>query len=102
MLENFWDEARSHGLPLPQENAVSAASFCEARHKIKTELFCKLLHHVWKLLRQAPKRIIATTQLVGMDAESSQLTAARSIFNDTRIWPASLLFPEEPIALKFS
>jgi len=52
LLENFWDEARSHGLPLPQQDAVSAASFCEARHKIKTDLFCKLLHHVWKLLGQ--------------------------------------------------
>lgn len=50
LLENFWDEARSLGLPLPQDNAVSAASFCEARHKIKTDLFRKLLQHVWKLL----------------------------------------------------
>lgn len=50
LLENFWDEARSLGLPLPQEDPVSAASFCEARHKIKTDLFRKLLQHVWKLL----------------------------------------------------
>ena len=34
LLDGFWDEARSHGLELPTEKPISAASFCTARHKI--------------------------------------------------------------------
>jgi len=37
LLEGFWDEARSFGLSLPTDDAVSAASFCTARHKITPE-----------------------------------------------------------------
>ena len=39
-------------------------------------------------------------QSAGMGAESSQLTAPRSIFNVTKIWRVSSLFPKEPIVLK--
>jgi len=51
LLESFWDEAQSFNLPLPQEDPVSAASFCEARLKLKPELFSDLLTEVWKMQR---------------------------------------------------
>lgn len=44
LLEAFWDEARVHGLPLRSEEPISAASFCEARHKITAELLKHVLH----------------------------------------------------------
>jgi hypothetical protein len=46
LLDDFWDEARSHGLPLPTERAISAASFCRARPKITSELLRLMLHEV--------------------------------------------------------
>lgn len=42
LLDAFWDEARSLGLPLPTDEPVSAPSFCDARHKIT----CKLLREL--------------------------------------------------------
>lgn len=46
LLEGFWDEARAHGLPLPTEEAISAASFCAARPKITNDLLKHVLHQV--------------------------------------------------------
>ena len=46
LLQQFWDEARSHGLPLPTEQPISAASFCRARPKITSELLRHTLHEV--------------------------------------------------------
>lgn len=46
LLEGFWDEARSHGLDLPTDEPVAAASFCEARHKITPDLLRHILHEI--------------------------------------------------------
>ena len=46
LLEGFWDEARAHGLPLPTEEPISAASFCTARHKITSDLLKHVLHQI--------------------------------------------------------
>jgi len=46
LLEAFWDEARAHGLALPCESPVSAASFCEARPKITSGLLERVLREV--------------------------------------------------------
>lgn len=46
LLEAFWDEARAHGLPLPCEQPISAASFCEARPKITPQLLKHVLHEL--------------------------------------------------------
>lgn len=46
LLRAFWDEARLHGLSLPCEKPVSAASFCEARHKITPEHLRDLLYEI--------------------------------------------------------
>jgi hypothetical protein len=46
LLEGFWDEARSYGLPLPTSEPVAAASFCTARHKVTSELLRHLIHEV--------------------------------------------------------
>ena len=46
LLDGFWDEARSFGLSLPTERAISAASFCTARHKITPELLRHALHEI--------------------------------------------------------
>ena len=43
LLEDFWDEARTHGLDLPTDEAVSAASFCNARRKITPDLLKQIL-----------------------------------------------------------
>ena len=46
LLDGFWDEARSHGLPLPTEEPVSAPSFCAARHKLGPDLLRHMLHEI--------------------------------------------------------
>jgi hypothetical protein len=46
LLEDFWDDARVHGLPLPCEHPISAASFCDARPKITPELLEHVLHEL--------------------------------------------------------
>lgn len=43
LLDGFWDEARSFGLELPTEEPVSAASFCNARHKITAKHLRRML-----------------------------------------------------------
>lgn len=44
VLDAFWDEARGHGLALPTEKPVSAASFCVARRKIPVALLKRMIH----------------------------------------------------------
>lgn len=44
LLTGFWDEARSYGLALPTEDAVSGASFCTARRKVTSDLLRRLIH----------------------------------------------------------
>lgn len=44
LLSAFWDDARSHGLPLPTEEPVSAAAFCNARRRLKPSAVRVLLH----------------------------------------------------------
>ena len=46
LLDAFWDEARSYGLPLPTEIPVSAPSFCTARHKITSDLLRHMIHEI--------------------------------------------------------
>ena len=46
LLDGFWDEARSHGLPLPTQSSMSAPAFCKARRKITPDLLRQLLHLV--------------------------------------------------------
>lgn len=43
MLVDFWDDAGSAGVKLPTDEAVSAASFCDARPKITTALLRRML-----------------------------------------------------------
>ena len=35
LLDQFWDDAKDHGIPLPCDQPVSAAAFCKARRKLK-------------------------------------------------------------------
>ncbi len=44
LLDAFWDECRTFGLPLPTEKPVSASAFCQARMKIEPQLVRRLLH----------------------------------------------------------
>lgn len=46
VLRAFWDDAISHGLPLPCDEPISAPSFCEARHKITVDLLRELLYEI--------------------------------------------------------
>lgn len=38
-LTEFWDSCSNKGINLPQEKAVSASSFCEARQKVSEDIF---------------------------------------------------------------
>jgi hypothetical protein len=44
MIESFWHEAQSFGLPLPQEKPVTAQAFSEARAKLPASVVRSLLH----------------------------------------------------------
>lgn len=46
LLDAFWDECTSFGMPLPSDRPVSASAFCQARHKISTGLLRHVLHEV--------------------------------------------------------
>ena len=46
LLDAFWDQARSFGIPLPTSSPVSAAAFCQARAKLDHEFVRALLHDV--------------------------------------------------------
>lgn len=46
LLDGFWDEARSHSLPLPTKKSISAPAFCTARRKISPDLLRQLLQLV--------------------------------------------------------
>lgn len=46
LLEQFWQNALSWGLPLPQDKPVSAAAFCKARLKLPGSLLRELLKSV--------------------------------------------------------
>ncbi len=48
LLPTFWDEAEGFGVKLPTDEPVSAASFCNARHKITSAL----LRHMLRALAQ--------------------------------------------------
>lgn len=44
LIDAFWDEAHSFGLPLPRDEPVSAPAICKARQKLRPELLRTLLH----------------------------------------------------------
>jgi len=44
VLDAFWDECASHGIPLPCEEPVTGSAFCQARYKISNEMLRELLH----------------------------------------------------------
>lgn len=44
ILDAFWDECSSHGVPLPTETPVTASAFCQARAKLSDELLRHILH----------------------------------------------------------
>ncbi len=46
LLDAFWDECASFGVPLPSDEPVSASAFCQARHKISSSLLRQVLHGV--------------------------------------------------------
>jgi hypothetical protein len=55
MLDALWDEARGHGLELPTERPIAAASFCEARAKITPAMLRRMVHEVATLAFQDPR-----------------------------------------------
>jgi hypothetical protein len=44
VLEAFWDDAKLQGLSLPVDQPISAAAFCNARHKLRPSALRVLLH----------------------------------------------------------
>lgn len=53
ILDAFWDECGSHGVPLPSEQPVSASAFCQARAKISTGLLRHVLHETASKFEQS-------------------------------------------------
>jgi hypothetical protein len=46
LLDAFWDECASFGVPLPADEPVSASAFCQARQKISPNLLRHVLHEI--------------------------------------------------------
>jgi hypothetical protein len=44
ILDLFWDQCASHGVPLPTDEPVSASAFCQARSKLSSDLLRHVLH----------------------------------------------------------
>jgi hypothetical protein len=44
ILDSFWDECASHGVPLPSEEPVTASAFCQARAKLSADMLRHVLH----------------------------------------------------------
>lgn len=44
ILDSFWDECASLGMPLPTEQPVTASAFCQARAKLSTDMLRDVLH----------------------------------------------------------
>ena len=44
LIESVWSEAKAAGIPLPTDRPVSAAAFCKARRRLKSEAIRVLLH----------------------------------------------------------
>jgi hypothetical protein len=53
ILDAFWDECASHGVPLPSAEPVSASAFCQARSKLSSDLLRKVLHGVASKMESA-------------------------------------------------
>lgn len=62
LLDDFWDEAQSAGIELPSERAPAAASFCNARRRLRPEVVLAVLRRVTGRLlrwRRAQRRFFA-------------------------------------------
>ena len=46
LLDAFWDEARTFGLPLPTDRPVSGAAYCKARRKLPPATIRVLIHRL--------------------------------------------------------
>ena len=44
ILDSFWDECASHGVPLPSDEPVTASAFCQARAKLSADMLRRVLH----------------------------------------------------------
>ena len=44
ILDAFWDDCASHGVPLPTQSPVTASAFCQARAKLSDGLLRHVLH----------------------------------------------------------
>jgi hypothetical protein len=52
ILDSFWDECASHGVPLPTEEPVTASAFCQARGKLPADLLRHVLHEASARMQQ--------------------------------------------------
>lgn len=44
ILDSFWDECASHGVPLPTEEPVTASALCQARAKLSVDMLRRVVH----------------------------------------------------------
>ncbi len=53
ILDAFWDECASHGVPLPSEEPVTASALCQARTKLPAALLRHVLHEAGSRMGKA-------------------------------------------------
>lgn len=53
ILDAFWDECASYGVPLPTEQPVTASAFCQARAKLPSELLQFVLNEAAVKMEEA-------------------------------------------------
>lgn len=84
LLDAFWDECASHGVPLPTDRPVSASAFCQARAKISTALLRRVLQETASKFEQSFR---ATSRLHGrrvFAVDGSKMNLQRSPDLDAR------------------
>ena len=82
LLDDFWEDARTAGIALPAERAPAAASFCNARKRLRPEVVLAALHLVAGrvLARRSGRRFFAVDATRRNVRRSAELwSACRSV-----------------------
>lgn len=84
VLDAFWDECKSHGVPLPTDEPVSAPAFCQARGKLSSDLLRQVLHAAAAKMESAFPAAWRWNGLRVYAVDGSKFNLQRSVELDTR------------------
>lgn len=80
LLDAFWDECGTHGIPVPRDTPVSAPAFCQAREKISIELLRHVLHDTSDRVEHAcPDALWHGRRVLAVDGSKTSLQPSRSL-----------------------